>query len=203
MAIDPKGTIMGHPYKIAVLCELRDEQGRYLLIERAQSPNKGLFSPIGGKLETALGESPAQCAVREIHEEAGVELGVDQVELGGIIAECGYGAGSEGSDGTDGGAAGGGAGGGSGGGTNWLMFWFRVKDPVRVAEQDTREGRLAWHERGAIPALALPQTDREIIWPLVLANPSTYFAIHIICDDGPIRWTQEAGLAPENAALDR
>ena len=187
MTIDPKGSVMGHPYKIAVLCELRDEQGRYLLLERARHPNKGLFSPIGGKLETGIGESPAQCAVREIHEEAGVELGVHQVELGGIIAERGFGASGEGA--------------GAEQGVNWLMFWFRVKEPVRVQEQDTREGLLAWHERGAIPSLALPDTDREVIWPIVLANPRTYFSVHIVCDEGPIRWTLEAGMPPGDPAL--
>ena len=38
------------PYKIAVLCDLRDESGRVLLIRRAKPPNQGLYSMIGGKL---------------------------------------------------------------------------------------------------------------------------------------------------------
>ena len=34
---------------------------------------------IGGKLETTLGESPAQCAQREIKEEAGIDIPIDRL----------------------------------------------------------------------------------------------------------------------------
>ena len=110
--------------------------------------------------------------------------------VNGIVAERGYGAHGEGSDTGE-------------GGVNWLMFWYRVKEPVVVEEQDTREGRLSWHEPGAIASLDIPETDRRVLWPLVFANPHTYFAVHIICDDGPMRWTLEAGNTPEPALLDR
>ncbi len=52
------------PFKISVLVFLRDEAGRLLLLQRTKAPNIGCWSPPGGKLETALGESPFECAVR-------------------------------------------------------------------------------------------------------------------------------------------
>src|SRR4051794_9891367 len=59
-------------YKIAVLVFLENTAGEHLLMLRAKPPNLGVWSPIGGKLETALGESPFECAVRETFEETGV-----------------------------------------------------------------------------------------------------------------------------------
>ena len=51
-------------YKIAVLVFLENNAGEHLLLLRAKAPNLGAWSPIGGKLETAVGESPFECAVR-------------------------------------------------------------------------------------------------------------------------------------------
>ena len=60
------------PFKISVLVFVRNAAGDLLLIERMRSPNKGLMSPIGGKLEMQLGESPFECAIRETREEIGL-----------------------------------------------------------------------------------------------------------------------------------
>ena len=57
------------PYKIAVLVFLENAAGEHLLLLRAKPPNLGIWSPIGGKLDTAAGESPFECAVRETQEE--------------------------------------------------------------------------------------------------------------------------------------
>ena len=73
------------PYQIAVLCYLYDSERRLLLLHRNKMPNKGLYSPIGGKLEVTTGESPHQCAVREIFEETGVSLRPIDLGLRGII----------------------------------------------------------------------------------------------------------------------
>ena len=78
------------PYKIACLCDLRDASGRVLLLHRIKAPNKDLCSPIGGKLEMVTGESPAQCAQREIFEEAGIRVPIERIRLGGIIAETAF-----------------------------------------------------------------------------------------------------------------
>jgi 8-oxo-dGTP diphosphatase len=171
------------PYKLACLCDLRDCRGRVLLLRRLKAPNQGLCSPIGGKLDMASGESPAQCAQREIREEAGLDIPIDRLHLMGLISECGYGAEGAGE------AAGAGKSGGKG---HWLLFYYRVLGPVDVEPQDIREGRLEWFEPGEIDRLPLPDTDRYIIWPLVrrheAAGPGEegvgrpgFFAVHIDC----------------------
>jgi 8-oxo-dGTP pyrophosphatase MutT (NUDIX family) len=65
---------MALPYKIATLLYCFNEAGEVLLLERAQEPNRGLWSPCGGKLKMDLGESPYACACREAHEEIGLPL---------------------------------------------------------------------------------------------------------------------------------
>lgn len=162
-----------YPYKIAVLCDLRDAEGRVLLIRRAKDPNKGLYSPIGGKLDTETGESPAMCARREIQEEAGIDVPIERLHLGGLISEHGY-----------------------QGQTNWLMFWYRVLGAVSVRPQTIREGDLEWHAAAGLFGLALPETDRRIIWPLVMehdaggARPG-FFAVHVECEGEGLTWRVE------------
>ena len=58
-------------FRIGVLLYFRDEKGRILLICRKRPPNRGLWCPVGGKLEMATGESPYECAAREAAEEVG------------------------------------------------------------------------------------------------------------------------------------
>jgi len=165
---DPSPHQPSFPYKIAVLCELRDHHGRILLLKRARDPNRGMYSPIGGKLDTALGESPAQCASREIMEEAGVEIPVSRLHLVGLISERGY----ENQ-------------------TNWLLFWYRALDPVSFESRTIDEGELVWHYPHEVEGLNLPETDRAIIWPLVRRHEHGFFAVHIDCSGPTMRWWVE------------
>lgn len=166
----------GFPHKIALLCDLRDADGNVLLIHRHKEPNKNLYSPIGGKLELALGESPLMGARREIHEEAGIEIEASRLRLVGIISERGF----EGQ-------------------TNWLMFWYRVLGPVEVEERTFEEGRLEWRPVSDLPrklgatdsVLPMPQSDIQIIWPLVLAHEEGFFSVYIDCTGDEPVWTVE------------
>jgi len=54
-----------------------------LLHRRVKDPNKGLWVAPGGKLEPD--ESPAECAIREMREETGLEL--RELSLRGIMTE--------------------------------------------------------------------------------------------------------------------
>lgn len=161
------------PYKIACLCELRDAQGRYLLLHRSKEPNKGLYSPIGGKLDTAIGESPARCAQREIGEEAGLDIPMERLHLAGIISETGYG--NE---------------------THWLMFYYRVLGAVELEPFVMREGSLEWIEPEVIDGLPMPETDRKVIWPLVLEHERGFFAVHIDCTGPELVWRVEESRPP-------
>lgn len=166
------------PYKIAVLCDLRDEQGRVLLIHRAKEPNKGLYSPIGGKLETSVGESPAQAAQREIQEEAGIDVPIDRLTLRVLVSEQAY-------EGT----------------THWLMFVYRVEGAVEVPEQEIDEGRLIWKSFAELDALPLPETDARFIWPTLRAHEQGFAALHIDCRSRPIRSAleQSSGRLPDDS----
>lgn len=173
-----QGSAPGLPYRIACLCDLRDHQGRILLLKRVKAPNDGLHSPIGGKLDVASGESPAQCAKREIQEEAGIDVPIERLHLIGLVSECAF----EGSG-------------------HWLMFVYRVLGPVFVEPKTIREGALAWHTPEELDTLALPETDRQIIWPLIRnaeaglawshSRRPGFFAVHIDCRNKDITWSVE------------
>ncbi len=174
---DPSNTL---PYKLACLCDLRDKDGRLLLLHRNKEPNKGLCSPIGGKLEMALGESPTQCAQREIKEEAGIDVGIDDIRLVGLISEKAFEA-----------------------KTHWLLFYFRVMTPVEVVDGHMDEGELRWHTLDELDSLPVPNTDREIIWPMVRKHEHSgsdggpgFFAIHIDCTGESLSWSIEQESPP-------
>ena len=145
-----------------------------LLLRRAREPNKGLCSPIGGKLDMPTGESPAQCAQREIMEEAGIHVPIERLHLMGIISEQAY----EGKG-------------------HWLLFYYRVLGPVEVTRTSLNEGTLEWFHEHEIDGLPLPDSDRKIIWPMVRRCEKRYdekkpdsrpglFTLHIDCSKGGV-----------------
>ncbi len=177
---DPPHTPRGPlalPYKIAVLCYLYDDRDHVLLLHRRKPPNQGMYSPIGGKLEVHVGEGPHECAVREIREEAGLSLRLDQVRLTGIVSERAY----EGQ-------------------THWLIFLFEVLRPVardEVEAMDFDEGRLEWIDINRVQDLAIPETDALFMWPLVREHRhGGFFAVHIDCSVQPMAWTITESVKP-------
>jgi ADP-ribose pyrophosphatase YjhB (NUDIX family) len=60
------------PSPTPTCCACIVHQGRILLIQRAQEPNKGFWSFPGGHIE--LGETVLEAAHREVREETGVEI---------------------------------------------------------------------------------------------------------------------------------
>ena len=166
------------PYMIAALCYLFDAEGRLLLLHRQKPPNQDLYSPIGGKLNQQIGESPGDCALREIHEEAGLHLNHEDLHLTGVVSEAGY---------AD--------------QMHWLMFLYEVTRPVRVDRTDFAEGRLEWHNVKNIPQLAIPETDRQVIWPLFCQYRRRFFVAHIDCTNGQLSWRlQQPTPSTPNAA---
>ncbi|MEI7730678.1 MAG: NUDIX domain-containing protein [Verrucomicrobiota bacterium] len=157
------------PYKIATLLYCFNERDEVLLLERAQEPNLGLWSPPGGKLKTDLGESPYMCACREAQEELGVSLTPADLHLAGLISEHGY-----------------------HGQAHWLMFLFEVKQRLQVLPPPHREGRFAFFTREAVSSLPQPETDRAQLWPLFWRWRGGFFAAHCRCHaEGRYEWTAE------------
>ena len=160
---------MSLPYKIATLLYCFNERGEILLLERAQEPNRGLWSPPGGKLHTDIGESPYACACREADEELGLKLTSADLHLTGLVSEHGY-----------------------QGHSHWLMFLFEVKKKLTSLPPPHREGRFDFFPRAGLEKLNLPQTDREKIWPWFWEHRGGFFAAHCHCHaNGRNEWALE------------
>ena len=160
---------MALPYKVATLLYCFSERDEVLLLERAQEPNRGCWSPCGGKLKMDLGESPYACACREAEEELGVKVRTADLHLTGLVSEHGY-----------------------QGRTHWLMFLFELNVKLKAPPPPHAEGRFQFFPPEALASLNIPQTDREQIWPWFWQHRGGFFAAHCHCHpDGPNDWTLE------------
>lgn len=148
-------------YKIAVLVFLENTAGELLLLLRAKPPNLGVWSPIGGKLETAHGESPFECAIRETWEEAALRVSARDLHLFAMIAEKAY----EGQ-------------------AHWLMFLFRCRVPLAGLPPPISEGRFGFFSRAAIDQLPIPETDRTALWPVYDHYRDGFVALRADCAPG-------------------
>lgn len=156
------------PYKISVLVFIENHAGEQLLMLRAKQPNLGVWTPIGGKLEMATGESPFECAVRETEEETGLRIETSDLHLFAMVAEKAY-----------------------HGDTHWLMFLFRCKKAIDQLPPDITEGKFAFHSRTAIKSLAIPETDQAALWPIFDRYHDSFVALRADCGISPIKITIE------------
>lgn len=157
------------PYKISTLLYCFNSRDDVLLLERACPPNKGLWSPPGGKLKMDRGESPYACACREAGEEMGISLAPSDLHLAAMVSEHGY-----------------------LGQSHWLMFLFEVKPKLDTLPPPHREGRFRFFPKPELESLQIPQTDRQFIWPWFWKHRGGFFAAHCHC--GPNEqndWTVE------------
>ena len=124
-------------------------------MERAREPNRGMWSPCGGKLITDIGESPYACACREAGEEIGLEIQPGDLHLMGVVSEEGY-----------------------LGQAHWLMFLYEVKVKLGAVPPPHAEGKFQFFKRDQLRELKMPETDLEQIWPLVWKHRGGFFAAH-------------------------
>jgi 8-oxo-dGTP diphosphatase len=148
-------------HKLAVLVFLENAAGEHLLIQRAKMPNLGNWSPIGGKVETGIGESPFECAVRETEEEAGFAITTADLHLFGMISEKAY----EGQ-------------------SHWLLFLFRCRKPIEHLPPAIDEGHFGYFSREALNGLSLPETDRIALWPIYDKYRDHFVALRADCRPG-------------------
>lgn len=166
------------PHKLSVLVFVTNRAGEHLLIERAKAPNAGLWSPIGGKIETARGESPHECAARETAEEIGLRLEPGDFHLFAMIAERAY-----------------------EGGAHWLMFLFQCRHTIDGLPAPIEEGRFGFFSREAITRLPLPETDRTALWPIYDRHRGGFAALRADCTPGrPLQTVIEEILPGPGAA---
>ncbi len=147
------------PFKISVLVFLQDGTGRLLLIQRTKAPNQGCWSPPGGKLEMAQGESPFECAVREVWEETNFKITASDLHLFGMVSEKGY----EGQN-------------------HWLMFLFRCRKPITQLPATIDEGHFTFFSRKEIETIAVPASDRILLWPIWDQYRDSFIAYRAECD---------------------
>jgi 8-oxo-dGTP diphosphatase len=160
---------MPSAYTIATLLYFFNQRDEVLLQQRSHEPNRGFWSPCGGKLDTKMGESPYSCACREAREEVGLTIHPKDLHLTGIISEHG--------DQRHG---------------HWLMFLFESRSHLTRLPSPSREGHFQFFPQNALLGLRLPQTDREQIWPLFWRHRHGFFAAHCHSHpDGQNEWIIE------------
>jgi 8-oxo-dGTP diphosphatase len=158
------------PFRISTLILLRDEADRFLLLERTRSPNRGKWSPIGGKLDMERGESPVECARRETEEEVGLRVTDEDLHLFGYLSEKNY----EGEK-------------------HWLMFLFLCHRRLRELPPPIEEGRFGFFAREEIDALDIPPTDAVLLWQFYDAHADGFAGMRADCaGPGPVVPVREA-----------
>jgi 8-oxo-dGTP diphosphatase len=139
---------------------------RVLLIHRNARPDDahfGKFNGLGGKLEP--GEDIVSCIIREIREEAGIE--VQRLRLRGTVNWPGFGKNGE----------------------DWFGFIFVIDQWTGTPLTANPEGTLEWHAIDTVLSLNLWPGDRHFV-PLVfdLAQPQ-FHGVMPYRDGQPLSWT--------------
>ena len=66
---------------------------------------------------------------------------------------------------------------------------------------DFDEGTLEWKRIDEVAQLAIPRTDREVMWPLVQSHRDGFFVVHIEWSaDDEITWTLHESVTKGTAA---
>mgnify|MGYP002725461311 CR=1 FL=1 len=135
--------------KLATLCYLRDGQNTLMLhrVKKDGDMHLGKWNGLGGKFEN--GETPENCAIREVLEESG--LTVSNPQLKGFITFPNF-------DGQN----------------DWYVFVYRF-DEFEGELIDSPEGNLAWISETEMSELALWEGDR--IFMKWLDQPKLFSAI--------------------------
>ena len=116
------------------------DTGNVLLMYRNKQPNKGLWIGPGGKVD--IGESPHDCARRELLEETGLQA--RNLLFRGLISEV--------SPRPD---------------WQWLMFLYVATEFSGELIGDEREGHLRWWPIEDAILLPIPQAD-QVFFPQVI-----------------------------------
>lgn len=130
----------------STLCYIETEK-KYLMLYRNKKkndPNGGKWIGVGGKLEQ--GETPKECALREIKEETGLQF-TDLTERGVVYFES----------------------------DEWeseTMYLFTAAGDERTVLTDCDEGELRWIEKSAIMDLPLWEGDRIFLKDLLEGKPT-------------------------------
>lgn len=123
--------------KLATLIYL-EKNGKTLMINRNKKENdihEGFYNGLGGKFEE--GESPEDCAIREMKEETGLTIYRENLKLKGILTFPGF------------------------KGNDWRVFVFTTNDYFGelLPQEKVREGTLEWIDNNKLLDLKLNEGD--------------------------------------------
>ncbi len=150
------------PFRIATLIFVKNKEGKHLLLKRTKAPNFGLWSPIGGKLDTASGESPFECAVRETAEETGFEIEDKDLHLFAYVSEKNY-------EGVN----------------HWLLFLFNCLKAIPHLPDTHEEGHFGFFSDEDIKShVEVPTSDKSILWPIYWQHHQKFVGLKMDCTAG-------------------
>lgn len=140
--------------KLATLCYVK-QNNKTLMLHRNKKQNdmhKGKWNGLGGKIEP--GETPEECAIREVYEESGLQI--TQPQLKGFITFPAF-------DDID----------------DWYVFLFTAKNFTGQLMAESPEGALAWVDDAQLMDLNLWKGD-TIFMPWLENHPlfSAKFIYH-------------------------
>lgn len=150
---------------VGTLGYLRSADRRQVLLvhrSRAGDEHFGKWNGLGGKLERD--EDVYSCLVRELREEAGIE--VTSARLRATISWPGFGSGGE----------------------DWLGFVFVVDDWTGAVPEANQDGPLAWHDIDTLDRLPMWEGDRHWL-PLVLGEGPVIHGVMPYVDGRPAGWS--------------
>lgn len=139
----------GHK-QAAVLNILVSDKG-YLLLRRDKEPNRGLYTPVGGKIDAF--ETPAEAARRETLEETGIEVNAGSISLAGVLVDTSPTA------------------------NNWVCFVYVT--PIDFADPGhCDEGLLEWISEERLSEVPIPVSDRFVFQFVHEARPFVISAVY-------------------------
>ncbi|MCX6354136.1 MAG: NUDIX domain-containing protein [Candidatus Aureabacteria bacterium] len=121
----------------AVLCILKSGD-RFLLLKRKKEPNKGKYTPVGGKIDPY--ENPIHSAIRETLEETGIRI--TNPKYCGVMVES------------------------SPTNYNWICFVY-LAEIEHIDPPACKEGTLEWIGFSKLFGIPAPKTDWHIYKYLV------------------------------------
>lgn len=127
-----------------------------VLLRRRKEPNRGLWSPPGGKVEP--GESPLANARRELEEETGLAAGDMRLAL--VVSELEITTGER-----------------------WLMFVFHSRDLLGELGDGSTEGKPLWMDIHSIKDLDTPPADGHILEAVLAGSARTTF-LNVVFENG-------------------
>lgn len=142
--------------KLSTICYI-DNGSEFLLLQRNKKPNdihEGKWISVGGKFE--LGETPEECAIREIEEETG--LIAKKLKLLGFITFPDFN-----HDGED-----------------WYSFVYRVTEFEGELIKECDEGTLHWVPYDQI--MSIPTWEGDYIYLDWILRDLPYFSAKFIYD---------------------